>query len=65
MNWRNESPVITKLFKDIKIGEVFEEDEIFYIKTKLREGFDIINNDTSSFDEFDEVIFHNHEIVIL
>ena len=65
MNWRNESPIVTKNFKDIKIGEVFEFDEIFYIKTALRESFDIINNITSSFDEFDAVILHNHEIVIL
>jgi hypothetical protein len=65
MNWRNESPVTTKNFKDIKIGEVFEFDEIFYIKTTPAHGFDIINNITSPFDDFAIVILHNHEIIIL
>jgi hypothetical protein len=65
MNWRNESPTITQNFKDVKIGEVFEFDEIFYIKTTSTHGFDIINNIDSPFDDFDIVILHNHEIVIL
>jgi hypothetical protein len=65
MKWRNESPLITKLFRDIEIGEVFEFNEIFYIKITPKNGFDIINNITDTFDEFDAVILHDHEIVIL
>ena len=64
MTWRNESPVITKPFKEVKIGEVFEFDEIFYIKTTSMHGFDIINNVSKGFDDFDTVILHEHEIVI-
>ena len=64
MNWRNESPVVTKPFKDIEFGEVFEFDEILYIKVTAIHGFDIINNKSECFDQFDAVILHNHEIVI-
>ena len=64
MNWRNDSPVTTKNFKDVKIGEVLEFDEIFYIKISSTHGFDIINNIVGPFDDFDIVILHEHEIVI-
>ena len=65
MKWRNETNSRMMPFKDLPVGEVFEFDEIFFIKTSCKDAFDIINNQQSRFDDFDSILQHDHEIVVL
>ena len=66
MNWTNNTKDYTTCIKEVKIGEVFEFNEIFYIKISEHSCFDIINNlyhDISYIDG--AVIKREHEIIIM
>lgn len=65
MKWTDNSIKKDILFKDLKIGEGFEEDEVLYIKVSDNGAFDVIN-DRGDFFQSDceitprdcEIIFH-------
>lgn len=44
MKWTDNSITKNILFKDLKVGEGFETDEILYIKVGDNCAFDVINN---------------------
>lgn len=44
MKWTDNSITKDILFKDLKVGEGFETDEILYIKVGDNCAFDVINN---------------------
>lgn len=65
MNWTNNCTRHATTFETIKIGDVFEYDEIFYIKISDSMAFDIINNALSTtFFAYVAVYSTNHEIII-
>lgn len=65
MNWTNNCTRHATTFEAIKIGDVFEYNEIFYIKLSASMAFDIINNILSTnFYAYDAVYSTNHEIII-
>ena len=64
MNWRNERQNDSCFFRELKAGQTFEHDDIFYIKISDVAAFDIINNRIEE-DWLNEVVQPvEHEIII-
>jgi len=65
MNWTNNAKNYTTCVDEVKNGEVFEFNEIFYIKISMYSCFDIINNEYCDISYIDgAVIKREHEIII-
>lgn len=65
MKWTDNSIIKDVLFKDLKIGESFEDSDSLYIKIDDDRAFDVINDENIAFDLSSmvtprdcEIIFH-------
>lgn len=63
MKWTDNSITKDTLFKDLKVGEGFETDEILYIKISDNCAFDVINDKNITFDSAVEVTPRDCEII--
>lgn len=66
MKWTDNSitkDILFKDFKDLKVGEGFETDEILYIKVGDNYAFDVINNKGDFFQPTYEVTPRDCEII--
>lgn len=66
MKWTDNSitkDILFKDFKDLKVGEVFETDEILYIKVGDNCAFDVINNKGAFFQPTYEITPRDCEII--
>lgn len=63
MKWTDNSITKDILFKDLKVGEGFETDEILYIKVGDNCAFDVINDKNITFDSAVEVTPRDCEII--
>lgn len=63
MKWTDNSITKGILFKDLKVGEGFEKDEILYIKVSDNCAFDVINNRGDFFNSTVEVLRRDCEII--
>lgn len=64
MKIKNETFQRTVKFEEIKIGEVFEWEEIFYLKVSKTTAFDVYNNLLENFEEEERVIPKQSELRI-
>lgn len=62
MKINNETLQRTVTFKEIKIGEVFEWEEIFYLKVSKTTAFDVYNNLLENFEEEEYLIPRQSEL---
>lgn len=62
MKINNETLQRTVKFEEIKIGEVFEWEEIFYLKVFKTTAFDVYNNLLENFEEEKRVIPRQSEL---
>lgn len=66
MKWTDNSitkDILFKDFKDLKVGEGFETDEILYIKVGDNCAFDVINNKGDFFQPTCEITPRDCEII--
>lgn len=63
MKWTDYSITKDILFKDLKVGEGFETDEILYIKVSDNCAFDVINNKGDFFQPTYEITPRDCEII--
>lgn len=63
MKWTDDSITKDILFKDLKVGEGFETDEILYIKVSDNRAFDVINNKEDFFQSTYEITPRDCEII--
>ena len=63
MKWTDKSITKDILFKDLKVGEGFETDEILYIKVSDNCAFDVINNKGDFFQPTYEITPRDCEII--
>lgn len=63
MKWTDNSITKGILFKDLKVGEGFEIDEILYVKVSDDGAFDVINNRGDFFNSTIEVTPRDCEII--
>lgn len=63
MKWTDNSITKDILFKDLKVGEDFETDEILYIKVGDNCAFDVINNKGDFFQPTYEITPRDCEII--
>lgn len=63
MKWTDNSITKDILFKDLKVGEGFETDEILYIKVSDNCAFDVINNKGDFFQPIYEITPRDCEII--
>lgn len=64
MKINNETLQRTVKFEEIKIGEVFEWEEIFYLKISKTTAFDVYNNLLEGFGESECLIPRKSELRI-
>lgn len=62
MKINNETLQRTVKFEEIKIGEVFEWEEIFYLKVSKTTAFDVYNNLLENFEEAEYLIPRQSEL---
>lgn len=58
----NDDTQQTVIFEEIKIGEVFEWQEIFYLKISETTAFDVYNNLLEGFGETERLIPRESEL---
>lgn len=63
MKWTDSLIKKDILFKDLKVGEGFEKDEILYVKVSDNGAFDVINNRGGFFNSTVEVTPRDCEII--
>lgn len=63
MKWTDNSTIKSTLFKDLKIGEGFEMDEILYVKVSDASAFDVINDRGEFFYASAEITPRDCEII--
>ena len=63
MKWTDNSIKKDVLFKDLKVGEGFEEDEVLYIKVSDNSAFDVINDRGDFFQPDCEITPRDCEII--
>lgn len=63
MKWTDSLIIKNVFFKDLKVGEGFEIDEILYIKVSDDGAFDVINNRRDFFNSTMEVLRRDCEII--
>ena len=63
MKWTDKSNTKDILFKDLEIGDGFEDSSSLYIKISDDRAFDIINDEITSFDSSSIVIPRDCEII--
>lgn len=63
MKWTDNSITKDILFKDLKVGEGFETDEILYIKVSDNCAFDVVNNKGDFFQLTYEITPRDCEII--
>lgn len=63
MKWTDYSVTKNIFFKDLKVGEGFEENEILYVKVSDNSAFDVINNRGSFFSLTAEITPRDCEII--
>lgn len=64
MKIKNETLQRTVKFKEIKVGEVFEYEEIFYLKISETTAFDVYNNSLENWEDADYLIPRQSELRI-
>ena len=62
MKINNETSQETVKFEEIKIGEVFEYDEIFYLKVSETIAFDVYNNSLENWENAEYLIPRQSEL---
>lgn len=62
MKWTDNSITKDILFKDLKIGDGFEDSDSLYIKTSNDYAFDVVNDKSIAFGSAREVIPRDCEI---
>lgn len=62
MKIKSETLQKTVKFEEIKIGEVFECDEVFYLKVSETTAFDVYNNLLENFEEEERIIPKQSEL---
>lgn len=62
MKIKSETSQRTVKFEEIKIGEVFEWEEIFYLKVSKTTAFDVYNNLLENFEEAEYLIPRQSEL---
>lgn len=63
MKWTDEN-LGNICFDELKEGDCFEFANVYFIKIKDNLAFDIINNIATNFQEFQQVIYKDCELVI-